>query len=120
MKRENKNIGSYGEDLACKFLIQNKHLIMKRNFRNTHGEIDIISKKNNIIVFTEVKSRYSKDYGRPCEAVNPFKINTIKRTALYYLYIHKIRNINIRFDIIEVILNYYDNTYKINHIENAF
>ncbi|MCR4944176.1 MAG: YraN family protein [Clostridium sp.] len=120
MKKENKNIGNYGENLACDFLSKKNHLILKRNFRNAHGEIDIISKIDNIIVFTEVKSRYSLDFGHPCEAITFSKIRTIKNTASYYLYINKIRNINIRFDVIEITLNYYNNKYKINHTENAF
>ncbi len=120
MNSDNKNIGSYGEDLACNFLSKKDHIIMIRNFNTRHGEIDIISRINDIIVFTEVKSRYSKKFGSPSQSITFIKKNTIKKTALYFLYKNNLHNINIRFDVIEVILNYYDNEYYINHFENAF
>lgn len=120
MKKENKNIGFYGESLACTYLKNKNHLIISRNFRTRKGEIDIISKINDIIVFTEVKSRYSTDFGFPREAVTTTKQHIIKNTAFYFLYIKNLNNINVRFDVIELVFNYYNNNYKINHIENAF
>ncbi|MBE6048669.1 MAG: YraN family protein [Clostridium sp.] len=120
MRKENRNIGTYGEDIACKFLLKKNHKIITKNFRAKHGEVDIISQIDNIIVFTEVKSRYSKDFGSPCQAVTFSKKNTIRNVASYFLYKQKIQNINIRFDVIEVIFNYYNNNYNINHLENAF
>lgn len=120
MKKENKEIGFYGENLACEFLKKKNHLIITRNFRSKYGEIDIISKVDNILIFTEVKSRYSKNFGLPCQAVTLSKMNTIRRVASYFLYIKKFQNVYVRFDVIEITFNYYNNDYYINHLENAF
>lgn len=109
-----------GNGQCSKYLIKNNHIIIERNFRSKKGEIDIISKFQNLIIFTEVKSRFSKDFGLPCEAITRYKINNIKSVASYFLYLKRIRNVNIRFDVIEIFFNYYDNNYTINHIENAF
>ena len=120
MKHFNRNIGSYGEDLACNFLIKKHHKILAKNYNIKLGEIDIVSKIDNILVFTEVKSRYTKDFGSPCQAVTLSKINTIRRVAMHFIYKNNIYNTNIRFDVIEGILNHYNNDYYINHFENAF
>lgn len=120
MKRYNRNIGSYGEDLACSFLIKKHHKILAQNYNTKLGEIDIVSKIDNILVFTEVKSRYTRKFGSPSQAITFSKRNTIKRVAMYFLYKNNIHNMNIRFDVIEIILNYYNNDYHINHFENAF
>ncbi|WP_294351820.1 YraN family protein [uncultured Clostridium sp.] len=120
MKLYNKNIGNYGEDIASNYLLSKNHKILSRNFRCKQGEIDIISKHNNILIFTEVKSRYSLDFGKPLESISSYKLNKIKSVASYYIYTKSLYNINIRFDIIEIYFNYYNNKFKINHIENAF
>ena len=98
----------------------NNHIILFNNFRNNRGEIDIVSKIKDIVVFTEVKTRYSKLFGIPSEAVTPSKQHTIKMIASYFLYKNKLYDCNVRFDIVEVNLNYYDNGYRINHIKDAF
>ena len=120
MKKENKNIGSYGEELVSSFLKIHNHKILHRNFNTSKGEIDIISIFNNILIFTEVKTRFSKDYGSPLEAVTKPKQKNIKSLALYYMYFYKLKNYYVRFDVAEVYLNTFDNSYKINIIEDAF
>lgn len=119
MKLYNKNIGNYAEDIATDYLLAKKHKILSRNYKSKKGEIDIISTINKTLVFTEVKGRYNCDFGKPLEAVSFAKINRIKTVASYYIYTKKLYNINVRFDIIEVYFNYYNNKYKINHIENV-
>lgn len=120
MNKENKNIGNYGEDLASQYLENNNHKIINKNFTIRQGEIDIISIINNILVFTEVKSRYSKKYGTPLESISYSKMKNIKFLASYFIYKNKLYDYNVRFDVIEVMFNYYDNEYKINHIKDAF
>ena len=120
MKELNKQIGNFGENLALNFLINKNHKLIKRNFKIRNGEIDLITTSNGIIVFTEVKTRYSNKYGSPSESVNYSKQNRIKNTASYFIYRNGFYNINIRFDVIEIILNHYDYNYKIIHIEDAF
>ena len=120
MKSYNKDIGNYGEKLAISYLIDNNYDILCHSFKCKQGEVDIIAKTQDIICFIEVKSRYSRLYGAPIESVTYSKRNRIINTAKYYLYINKTKNCNVRFDVIELILNNTNNIYNINHIKDAF
>lgn len=115
-----QKIGKIGEDIACKYLQKNKYIIIDRNFRCKQGEIDIIAcdEKSRELVFIEVKTRSNTKYGRPSEAVRKLKKNHIIGSAKYYNYKNRIKNIPIRFDVIEVFLC--NSNYKINHIKQAF
>lgn len=75
MYLDNQELGKIGEELAAKYLTQNKYKIIQRNFRCKLGKIDIIAYdlKNKELVFFEVKTRSNFKYGRPSEAVT--KIN---------------------------------------------
>jgi len=77
-------IGKLGEDLACKFLTQNKYKIIERNFRIRGGEIDIIALDQGILVYVEVKTRTSHDFGLPEEAVTYHKIKFLERASKFY------------------------------------
>lgn len=90
--------------------------IIERNFSCNQGEIDIIAKNKDEIVFVEVKTRTNRLYGKPREAVNYYKKIHILNTAKYYLYINDLYDNYIRFDVIEVFLN--KNRIYINHIKN--
>lgn len=120
MKKLNKEIGSYAENLAQIFLIKQGYKILERNFRNSLGEIDIICIMDQTLVIIEVKSRYSSQYGTPREAVSYYKQKSIIKVTKSYILYKNISNINVRFDVIEVYLNSYDNSYKIYHIKDAF
>ncbi|WP_294371551.1 YraN family protein [uncultured Clostridium sp.] len=120
MKKFNKIVGNFSEKLAAEFLIQKGYSILELNFRNRLGEIDIICLKENILVIVEVKGRYNLNYGYPQESVNYKKQNSIIKTAYCYISYKKFFNINIRFDVIEILLNTNNSLYKINHIKDAF
>ncbi|NKF06029.1 YraN family protein [Clostridium gasigenes] len=120
MKGFNKDIGNYGEDLAFEFLKRNGYFILSRNFRNRCGEIDIICKKYDLIIFVEIKSRYNYNYGSPIEAITYSKQKQIIKLCKFYIYINKLINYNFRFDVIEVFFNKDNNLYSINHITDAF
>ena len=91
--------------------------IITRNFRTNYGEIDIIARDKNEIVFIEVKTRSNLKYGNPSEAVNQNKQKHIKMVAKYYIHMHHLYNCYIRFDVIEVY--YGKGRYRINHIKQA-
>lgn len=116
----NKDIGAYGEDLACKYLLNINHKILARNFRNKLGEIDIITFFNNMIIFTEVKSRYTNSYGSPMESVTYYKQRQIIKLSSYYVLINKFNDYNIRYDVIEILFNKSNQNFTINHIKDAF
>lgn len=98
----NKQTGNYGETLACKFLIKQGYEILERNFRIRGGEIDIVAKDKDYLVFVEVKARYSHEYGLPVEAITPWKIKALLRSALFYIQKIKWENGPYRLDMISV------------------
>lgn len=119
--KNTRDIGAYGEKLAAKFLKKQGYKVVGRNFASAHGEIDLIAKKDGVLVFVEVKSRkdckeFFDSYGMPCEAVTKKKQQNIIFTARIYLEKHPC-DLEIRFDVIEVFLAEKN---RINHIENAF
>ena len=112
--------GKWGEDIACKYLISKNYDIIDRNFECMHGEIDIIAFDENKkeLVFIEVKTRSNYNYGSPVDSVNFLKQKHIYWTAQYYIYLHKIKDTYLRFDVIEVYNK--ENQTKINHIKQIF
>ncbi|ASW42934.1 YraN family protein [Clostridium isatidis] len=120
MKNYNKNIGSYGEDIGINFLKEKGYYILDKNFRNKYGEIDVICKFKDMIIFVEVKSRYNNSFGRPMEAITCSKQKKIINLCKYYIYKRKLFNYNCRFDVIEVYFNAKNDLNNIIHIEDAF
>ena len=118
MEKYNKTIGNYGEEEATKFLIKNKYKIIERNYSCKFGEIDIIAKDKNILVFVEVKSRTNDRYGTPATAINYYKKKNIIKTAQMYIQKNKLQNEFCRFDVVEVLLENADNNIRL--IKNAF
>lgn len=112
----NKQKGELGEDIAREYLIDKGFEIIESNYRIKTGEIDIISKTDDEIIFIEVKSRSNIRYGYPVEAVNYKKIKKIINTAKHYILVNNLHNKKIRFDVIEIYLN----NKKVNHIISAF
>lgn len=109
--------GRLGEKIGADYLISLGYKIIEMNYKNKIGEIDIIALDKDVLVFVEVKSRTSNNYGYPYEAVNYKKQKKIINTSMMYIKYKKVSNIQLRYDIIEVYLTKKD---KINHIENAF
>lgn len=109
-----KVVGKCGEIKAVDFLKKNKYKILETNYTCKLGEIDIIAKKDDIIVFIEVKSRSTKKYGLPREAVTIYKQQKIKNVANFYLQQTNGFNSFCRFDVIEILDD------NILHILNAF
>ena len=80
-----KDLGTKGENLAVRFLIEKGYSVVQRNHRTPFGEIDIIAQDGDTIVFIEVKTRRDTFFGYPFEAVTKRKINKLKNSALFYL-----------------------------------
>ncbi len=110
----NREFGNKGEDLACEYLKKNGYEILERNKHFSKlCEIDIIAKFKNKIVFVEVKTRKTNNFGTPLEAITPTKYQNIKTGVLSYLKEHKIKNYQI--DVIAITL--YPEL-KIEHLKN--
>ena len=98
-------LGTRGENLACRFLKKNGYKILYRNFRGrTGGEIDVVCRDRDTLVFVEVKTRTREDFGRPLDAVNRDKRNRISRGGLAWLRLLDDPDILFRFDVVEVII----------------
>lgn len=119
MSKYRKSFGNYGEDLACKFLVKKGYRIVERNYRFGHGEIDIVAKDGDTLVFVEVKTRENLEFGPPELAVTKNKQRQIKKISEGYLYEKEITNTVCRIDVI-AILNRKGYKPVINHIINAF
>lgn len=116
--KNKKELGNNGEEIASRYLVKKNYKIIDRNFHCKLGEIDIIAKEKDEIVFIEVKTRTSIEYGRPAEAVDYRKQIHIYKTANYYLLKHNLCNIPVRFDVIEVLLK--NGFFEISHIKQIF
>src|SRR3989344_6369519 len=81
----NNQTGSYGENLACEFLKKQGYKIVEKNYRIRGGEVDIVAKDKDYLVFVEVKTRWSHEYGLPVDSITPWKIKHLLRTAQFYL-----------------------------------
>ncbi|MBP3708246.1 MAG: YraN family protein [Clostridia bacterium] len=114
---EKKVFGSIGEQISCKYLINNNYKIIEKNFFFRGGEIDIIAFdiEKNELVFFEVKTRSSIKYGVPAESVTKTKIHHILKGIKFYVYKNRLENLNIRIDVLE--LYYSQNKFLINHIK---
>ena len=108
-----------GEDAACVFLKNKGYKILERNFRKGYGEIDIIATYNDILVFIEVKTRSSRKYGTPFEAITIWKLKNIIKGAKYYKYIlNPSLSDNMRIDTIGVMV-WGSEILTIEHLENV-
>ena len=102
--RNCRAIGTEYETMACEYLIQQGYQILQRNFRCRQGEIDVIAKENEYLVFVEVKYRRSGQDGDPAEAVDARKQARILHTARYYMAFHHMpENTPCRFDVVAVL-----------------
>lgn len=122
MKKVNKKtVGSVGEKIAAQYLSKKGYKILEKNFKCKIGEIDLIALYKNQIVFVEVKTRTSVNFGLPSEAVDFHKQQKIVKIAQVYIASSNFKQYQPRFDVIEVYLNPEKLTLeKVNHILNAF
>ncbi len=121
MRLSNKELGERGEALAVELLLGKGYEILERNYRYSHGEIDIVAKdpKDGYTVFIEVKARQNLEYGAPEYAITKNKQKQIKKISELYLFDKEIIELECRFDVITILLNEKGKPI-INHYENAF
>lgn len=110
-----KQTGDYGESLACDYLKKHGYKILERNFRIRGGEIDIVAKDEYDLVFVEVKTRYTHEFGPPAESVTPWKIRFLIRASQFYLLRNKLLDAPYRIDVVTVD---FTNNQEIEHIKN--
>lgn len=96
--------GRWGEDFAARHLERLGLVIVERNWRCRTGEIDIIASDDGTIVFCEVKTRSSEDFGSPLAAVTPRKLRRLRALASEWLRAHDHRARDVRIDVIGILL----------------
>ena len=112
--------GARGEKLACRLLRRSGYKILYRNFKGrSGGEIDIVCRDRDTLVFVEVKTRTREDFGRPIAAVDREKQKRISRGGLNWLRMLDNPDILFRFDVVEVIIAE-DASPRLELIKNAF
>ncbi len=116
--KSTRQIGNLGEDLACKILKQHGYKIMARNFTIRGGEIDIIARDKEILVFVEVKTRYGNEFGYAREAVTPWKLHYLKKAALFYITQTNWGERPYRFDLVAI--DYQDGQPVIELLKNIY
>jgi len=97
-------LGARGEKAAARYLRRRGYKILLKNFRSGKAEVDIVARQNDWLVFVEVKTRESEQFGAPSEAVDRDKQRNLSKAALDYLRMLGNPKIHFRFDIIEVII----------------
>jgi len=118
MKDPRRQLGDAGEDLAAAALKKQGYQILERNYVTPLGEIDLIARHRGELVFIEVKTRRSDKFQDPRDAVTPAKQARLQRLADYYLQRKRLGEVDIRFDVVGIILS--KDRPKIEIIQDAF
>lgn len=119
MSADENELGVRGEDEAARFLKKQGYRILERNFRSRLGEIDIVARDGDTIVFVEVKTRSGDSFGSPKDALSKSKMRRITRGSMDYLRMRrKTADVQTRFDVVSVELK--DGALSTELIKNAF
>ncbi|MBZ5667828.1 MAG: YraN family protein [Acidobacteriia bacterium] len=103
-RRERKELGRKGDEKALRFLKKRGYRIIERNYVCKMGEMDIIAKEKDTLVFIEVKTRTSTEFGPPQLAVNSAKQRQLSKVALNYLKEKQFEDVKARFDVVAILL----------------
>ncbi len=108
------NQGRRFEELAARFFVGKGFEVIERNWRSGHKEIDLIVRRDGLIVFVEVKSTYSEKFGHPVERIDAKKIHNLSAAARQYLIVNEIEKTDLRFDVVTF------NRGELEHFPDAF
>lgn len=119
-KRSSSSVGLLGERIAARWLFCEGWRILRKNYRaKGGGEVDIACRDHDTLVFVEVKTRTSREHGRPLDAVNTEKEQLIIRGAMSWLTLLDNQEVPYRFDVIEVLLIEGEKPF-VNLVQSAF
>jgi putative endonuclease len=116
---DNISLGKLGEQLAASYLQKKGYKILEFNFKKRYGELDVICLHGNTLVFVEVKTRRTEEFGLPEEAVTPRKLAEVKQTGIFYASLHPELPQNLRIDVIGIQLDEMDKVIYFNHIQSV-
>ena len=117
MKR--RDIGILGEKLARDFLEKRGYQILQTNYRCPEGEIDIVAGHKDFLVFIEVRTKKSLEFGTPEESITPAKMEKLRAVAARYRQTHDNLPDSWRIDVVAIELDHRDRISRIEIIENA-
>ena len=114
---QHNELGKEGEQVAANFMAEKGYEILEQNWRYNHKEIDLIAKKDDLLIIAEIKTRSTEEWEHPQEAITNAKIRFLVDATEAYIMEMDI-DLEVRFDVISVIPE--RGTWKIEHIEEAF
>src|SRR5664279_4791931 len=118
MSRDRVILGKTGEDLACEELERRGYAILARRYRRRGGELDIIARHGETMVFVEVKTREGKEFGDGGEAITPLKRRRMTQIAMDYMARQHLVDGPCRFDVVSILFD--EGRVSIELFENAF
>ncbi len=120
-KKNNVVTGQLGERIAAEYLAGQRYEILEKNYRKSFGEVDIIAKDQEVMVFVEVKTRQASAFcSAALESVDVRKQRRLSRIARAYLLSRRLDDVPARFDVIAIVLNKKNQADTIEHIRDAF
>lgn len=119
MLNKQQLLGQKGEELATHYLQDKGYKILAQNYRCIFGELDIVAMQRSVLVFIEVKTRSSNNFGSAASAVNYRKQQQISRAAQHYLTENSYNDCDARFDVVAITRGTKDQ-FEVDHIVDAF
>ncbi|MFO7662553.1 MAG: YraN family protein [Chloroflexota bacterium] len=114
-----RRLGRWGEGLAATHLETLGHLIVEQNWHCRAGEIDLVTRDGETLVFVEVKTRRGRDFGLPEEGLTPRKAEKLLRLGKQYVYEHALDDVNWRIDLVAIELDSTGKLLRCDHFPNA-
>jgi len=114
-----QSLGHFGESIAASFLEKKGYIILERNWRTPYGEIDLITKENDVVAFVEVKTRASSSLGPPEISITPRKEEHMRSAAEYFIQQHPELINDWRIDVVTVQIRVDNSPPLIDHFENV-
>ncbi|HZN74071.1 MAG TPA: YraN family protein [Micromonosporaceae bacterium] len=119
MTHARRAFGAWGEQRAAAHLVEQGMVLLARNWRCRTGEIDIVARDGETLVFVEVKTRRSETFGPPAAAVVARKVSRLRRLAAEWLATSGLRPPAVRFDVVSVLPRHRGEPY-LEHLKDAF
>ena len=113
-----RKAGDRGEEIARRYLVRRGYRILESNYRTRYGEIDLVVRHGETLIFVEVKLRRGTGFGDPLESVTPRKQEQVRTIAEQYLQEKEPEFDEIRFDVVGILND--SETPEVTHVENAF
>jgi putative endonuclease len=120
MQKYNQKVGDFGEKLAEQYLLTKGYKILARKLKISYQEIDLIAKKQEQLVFVEVKTRTNENFGLVEDAFSQQKTSNLKLAINNYLENNNIYDENFRLDLIIIKIDKKNKVAKIKHFKNIF